>query len=76
MASFKLDEGFSEAEGFMDAHGDDESATSPAIAKSVVEEWIMAQDETARKGMSLDIVICQRLSSSCSANPCHHRYCV
>ena len=52
MASFKLDEGFSEAYSEstpMEVQGGDGESPSQ-ITKATVEEWIMAQHEDARKG--------------------------
>ena len=53
MASFKLDEGFSEASGFMDVR-DEGGAIFPEVTKAAVEEWIMAQDEDGRRGSCHD----------------------
>ena len=51
MASFKLDEGFSEAPGLIDTLEIDGSLGPRSITKAAVEEWIMAQDEIARRGL-------------------------
>lgn len=62
MASFKLDEGFSEASGFMDVR-DEGGAIFPEVTKAAVEEWIMAQDEDGRREIAFEVLRTLKSSS-------------